>query len=55
MGGACSSYCVYTGLVGKSEGKKPLGRSRRRLEDNIILDLHEVGCGSTSMDRIDLA
>jgi len=33
--------CVYRVLVGKSEGKRPLGRPRRRWEDNI----QEVGCG----------
>jgi hypothetical protein len=32
-------------LVGKSEGKSPLGRPRRRLEDNIKMELQEVGCG----------
>jgi hypothetical protein len=32
-------------LVGKSEGKKPLGRHRRRWEDNIRMNLQEVGCG----------
>jgi len=37
---------VYTGLlVGKPEGKRPLGRPRRRWEDNIKMDLQEVGCG----------
>jgi len=35
----------YEVLVGKSEGKRPLGRSRRRWEDNIKMDLQEVGCG----------
>jgi hypothetical protein len=34
---------VYRVLVGKSEGKRPLGRSRRRREDNIKMDLQEVG------------
>jgi hypothetical protein len=33
---------VYTALVGKPEGKKPLGRSRRRWEDNISMDLREI-------------
>ena len=33
---------VYRVLVGKPEGKRPLGRSRRRWEDNIKMDLHEV-------------
>jgi len=32
-------------LVGKPEGKRPLGRHRRRWEDNIKMDLQEVGCG----------
>ena len=31
-------------LVGKPEGKRPLGRPRRRSEDNIKMDLREVGC-----------
>jgi hypothetical protein len=34
---------VYRVLVGKPEGKRPLGRSRRRWEDNINMDLQEVG------------
>ena len=34
----------YRVLVGKPEGKKPLGRPRRRWEDNIRMDLREVGC-----------
>jgi hypothetical protein len=44
---------VYRVLVGKSEGRRPLGRPRRRLEDNIKVDLQEVGCGD--MDWIELA
>ena len=36
---------VYKFLVGKPEGKRPLGRSRRGWEDNIKMDLEEVGCG----------
>jgi hypothetical protein len=32
-------------VVGKPEGKRPLGRPRRRLEDNIKMDLQEVGYG----------
>jgi hypothetical protein len=39
--------------VGKPEGKRPRGRPRRRWEDNIKMDLQEVGCGG--MDWIDLA
>ena len=44
---------VYRVLVGKPEGKRPLGRPRRRSEDNIVIDLEEVGC--EGMDWIDLA
>jgi hypothetical protein len=44
---------VYRVLLGKPEGKRPLGRPRRRWEDNIKMDLHEVGCGG--MDWIDIA
>jgi hypothetical protein len=40
-------------LVGKPEGKAPLGRPRRRWEDNIKMDLQEMGCGG--MDWIELA
>jgi len=40
-------------LVGKPEGKRPLGRPRHRREDNIKMDLQEVECGD--MDWIDLA
>jgi hypothetical protein len=39
--------------VGKPEGKRPLGRTRRRWEDNIKMDLQEVGC--RVMDWIELA
>jgi hypothetical protein len=34
--------CVYRGLVGRTESKRPLGRPRRRWEDNIKLDLREI-------------
>jgi len=44
---------VYSVLMGKPEGKRPLGRPKRRWDDNIKLDLQEVGCGS--MDWIELA
>ena len=36
---------AYRVLVGKPEGKRPLGRPRRRWGDNIRMDLQEVGCG----------
>jgi hypothetical protein len=43
---------VNKALVGKSEGKRPLGRRRRRWEDNIKMNLQEVGCeGWTGQDR----
>ena len=35
---------VYRVLVGKPEGRRPLGRPRRRWEDNIRMDLRKVGC-----------
>ena len=44
---------VYRVLVGKPEGKKPLGRPSRRWENNNKMDLQEVGCGV--MDWIELA
>ena len=44
---------VYRVLVGKPEGKRPFGRPRRRSEDNIKMDLQEVGCGT--MDWIKLS
>jgi hypothetical protein len=57
MGGTCSAYgegiCVYRILVGKPEGKRPLGRPRHRWEDNIKMDLQEVGYGD--IDWIELA
>ena len=36
---------VYWALLGEPEGKRPLWRPRHRWEDNIKMDLHEVGCG----------
>jgi len=44
---------VYRVLVGKPERKRPLGRHKRRWEDNIKMNLQEVGCGG--MDWIELA
>ena len=44
---------VYWVLVGKPEGKRPLGRPRRIKEDNIKMDLQDVGCGC--MDWIELS
>jgi hypothetical protein len=57
MGGACSADGAERGvcrvLVGKPERKTPLGRPRRRWEDDIGMDLQEVRCGD--MDWIGLA
>ena len=57
MGGACSAFGgekgVYRVLVGKPEGNRPLGRPRRRWEDNIKMNLQEMGC--EGVDWIELA
>ena len=55
MGGACGAYRgegrdVHSVLVGKPEGKRPLGRPRRRWEDNIKMGLREVGGGGDWME-----
>jgi hypothetical protein len=44
---------AYRILVGKPEGRRPLGKPRRRWEDNIKIDLQELGWGD--MDWIDMA
>ena len=44
---------VYRVLVGKPEGKRPLGRPKHRCEANIKMDLQDLGCGG--MDCIELA
>jgi len=44
---------LYRVLLGKPEGKRPFGRPRHRWEDNIKMDLQEVGC--RGMDWIELA
>ena len=54
MGGACGAYggeerCAQ-GSSGETWGKEPLGRPRRRWEDNIKMDLREVGEGGASME-----
>jgi len=57
IGGACSTYGggrgVYRLLVGKPEGKRPLGRRRRRWEYKIKEDLQDLECGG--VDWIELA
>ena len=56
MGGACGPHGkgrgVHRVLVGKPEGKRPLGRPRRRWEDNIKKDLREVGGGGDWMELV---
>jgi len=42
---------VYRVLVGKPERKRPLGRPRRKREDNIKMDLQEVRCGGMDWSR----
>ena len=58
MSWACSVYgreerCIDTGFWWGGQGRRPLGRPRCRWEDNIQMDLQEVGCGG--MDWIELA
>jgi hypothetical protein len=45
VGGTCGTHGggIYRVLVGRPEGKRPLGRPRRRWEDNIKMDLREIG------------
>jgi hypothetical protein len=43
---------VHRVLMGKSEGKRSLGRPRRRWEDNIKMDLQEVGGGRRGLDGV---
>jgi hypothetical protein len=43
---------MYRVLVGKPEVKKPMGRPRRRWEDNIKMDLQEVGCGCMELNEL---
>ena len=43
---------VYRVLVGKPDRKRPLGRPRRRWEDNIKMDLQEVGCGCMDWNEL---
>jgi hypothetical protein len=50
MGAKKNAYMI---LVGKPEGNRPLGRTRRRWVDNINIDLKEIECDG--VDRIDLA
>jgi len=55
MGWAGSTYGerrgAYRVLMGRPEGKRPLGRPRRRWEDNIEMDLQDMECGGHGLDR----
>ena len=56
MGGACGEHGegrgVHGVLVGKPEGKRPLGKPRRRWDDNIKMDLQEVEGGGDWMELV---
>jgi hypothetical protein len=59
MGGACGARvggegCIqpYNILVGRPEGRRPLGRTRRRWEDNISMDLREIGFADEDWIRL---
>jgi hypothetical protein len=56
LAGECSTNGerrnAYRLLVGKPEGRRPLGRPKRRWMDNIGMDLVEVGCGDVDWLRI---
>jgi hypothetical protein len=56
VGGTCGTHGVgercLQGFVGKPEGKRPLGRPRRRWEDNIKLDLGEIGIDGVNWIRL---
>jgi hypothetical protein len=56
VGGTCGTHGegrgVYRVLVGMLEGKRPLGRPRRRWEDNIKMDLWEIGMDGANWIRV---
>jgi len=56
MGGTCGTHRgggdVYRVLLGKSEGKRPLGRPRLRWKDNVKLDLREMGTDGANWIRL---
>jgi hypothetical protein len=54
VGGTCGTHGrgVYRVLVGRPEGKRPLGRPRHRWEDNIKLDLREIGIDGANWIRL---
>jgi hypothetical protein len=52
VGGTCGTHRRGEGLIGRPEGKKPLGRPRRRWEDNINMDLREIGIDGANWIRL---
>jgi hypothetical protein len=56
VGGTCGTHGegrgVYRVLVGRPEGKRPLGRPRRRWEDDIKMDLREIGIDEANWIRL---
>jgi len=55
VGGTCGTHGgrgVYRVLVGRSEGKRPVGRHRCRWEDNINIDLREIGIDGANWIRL---
>jgi hypothetical protein len=55
VGGTCSTHgakSVYRVLVGKPEGKRPMGRPRRRWEDNIKMGRREIGMDGANWIRL---
>jgi hypothetical protein len=58
VGGACCKHGigqkVYKVLAGKPEGRRPLGRPRRRWEHGIGMDLNEINCGGRGVVWIQL-
>jgi hypothetical protein len=56
VGGTCGTHGggggVYSVLVGRPKGKRPLGRHRRRWEDNIKMDLREIGRDGVNWIRL---
>jgi hypothetical protein len=57
MGGTCGTHgggekCLQRVLVGRPEGKRPLGRPRHRWEDNIKMDLREIGMDRANWIRL---
>jgi hypothetical protein len=54
VGGTCSTHgrVVYRVLVGKPEGRRPLGRPGRRWEDNIKMDFREIGIDGANWIRL---